>query len=54
MENEKSKAERIIDAVNLILETLGNIDLSEAKTWDKVEINARLLRAEGHENDEQN
>ena len=48
-QTEKSTAEKILDAVNIILQTLGDVSLDEAKTWAETEINARSLRDEGHE-----
>ncbi len=40
---------KAIEIANKLLTILGDVKLSEAKTWLDVEKNAAELRAEGHE-----
>lgn len=49
---DRSKLEKILEAVNLILAHLGNVSLEDAKTWAEVKINAQKLREEGHEEED--
>jgi hypothetical protein len=42
-----------IDLLNKLIEILGNVTLEEAIQWAQVEENARALRAEGHEGENQ-
>lgn len=43
--------EKYLEAINKLLEILGNVRLAEAKTWLEVESNAGSLLKEGHEPD---
>jgi hypothetical protein len=41
----------VIKLINLLITIVGDVSLSQAKTWAEVQANAEELRQEGHEND---
>jgi hypothetical protein len=49
---KRTLMEDILETINKLLAILGNVTLREAKTWAETEENARLLRAEGHDDTE--
>jgi hypothetical protein len=42
---------QIIELINLLITIIGDVKLTEAKTWATEKANAEELRGEGHEND---
>lgn len=42
----------VIKIINLLITIVGDISLSEAKTWAEVKANAEELRQEDHENND--
>ncbi len=49
MTPEQSASETISKILRILIDTLGDVTLSEAKTWVDVEENAKNLLLEGHE-----
>jgi hypothetical protein len=47
--NQNIPYNKIIEIIDLVITIVGDVKLSEAKTWAEVEANAEELRGEGHD-----